>query len=91
VEGSHLINARGGVAGTELINRIAKEPRDSTQRELTVKETGDRHSIGRDEGTWCATTSSASLQGDREAWEAHKVGRSEGKRSVRYEIHVRDY
>jgi len=78
VEGGHLLNARGGVAGTELINRIVKELRDPAQRELPVKETGDRHTIGGNECAWRAATGSASLQRDRKAWEAHKVGRSKG-------------
>jgi hypothetical protein len=90
VERSHLIDARWGAANTELINRIAKELRDPTQRELSVKETGHGHSIGGDEGAWCATTGTASLQGDRETWEAHKIGRSERQRSLSGEVHVRD-
>jgi hypothetical protein len=91
MERDHLSDARWGWANAKPLHRIAQQLRDAAQWELASEEAGNRHTVGSDERTWGGATSSASLQGNRQAREAHKVRRGEGQRSVRYEIHVRDY
>ena len=86
----HLSNAPWGWANAKPLHRIAEQLRDAAQWELSGKEAGNRHTVGSDQRTWGGATSSTSLQSDRQAWEAHKVRCGEGKRSLRYKIHVRD-